>query len=209
MIVGILKEIKTEENRVCMTPAGVEVMVQHGHTLLVEQHAGTGSGFEDAAYVAAGATIVPTAAAVYAKSDMVMHVKEPLPAEYGFIRPGQIVFTYLHLAADEELTQALIKSQCVGIAYETIQKADGSLPLLTPMAALVASRGGNLSWSILCCTASTTTMASSTTMPMASTRPNRVSVLIEKPKTCKKAKVPTSDTGTVSMEPSVNPRSLR
>jgi alanine dehydrogenase len=133
MIVGILKEIKTEENRVCMTPAGVEVMVQHGHTLLVEQSAGAGSGFEDAAYLAAGATIVPTAAEVYARSDMVMHVKEPLAAEYGLIRPGQIVFTYLHLAADEELTQALLKSQCVGIAYETIQKADGSLPLLTPM----------------------------------------------------------------------------
>jgi len=133
MIVGILKEIKTEENRVCMTPAGVEVMVQHGHTLLVEQSAGAGSGFEDAAYLAAGATIVPTAAEVYARSDMVMHVKEPLAAEYGLIRPGQIVFTYLHLAADEELTQALLKSRCVGIAYETIQKADGSLPLLTPM----------------------------------------------------------------------------
>lgn len=133
MIVGILKEIKTEENRVCMTPAGVEVMVQHGHTLLVEQHAGTGSGFEDAAYVAAGATIVPTAAEVYATADMVMHVKEPLPVEYPRIRPGQIVFTYLHLAADEELTQAMVASQCVGIAYETIQKADGSLPLLTPM----------------------------------------------------------------------------
>lgn len=133
MIVGILKEIKTEENRVCMTPAGVEVMVQHGHTLLVEQAAGAGSGFEDAAYRAAGATIVPTAAEIYAGADMVMHVKEPLPCEYDHIRPGQIVFTYLHLAADEPLTQALLKSQCVGIAYETIQKADGSLPLLVPM----------------------------------------------------------------------------
>jgi alanine dehydrogenase len=133
MIVGILKEIKTEENRVCMTPAGVEVMVQHGHTLLVEKSAGAGSGFEDAAYLAAGAEIVATAAEIYARSDMVMHVKEPLAAEYGLIRPGQIVFTYLHLAADAELTEALVKSQCVGIAYETIQKADGSLPLLTPM----------------------------------------------------------------------------
>ncbi|HCR13152.1 MAG TPA: alanine dehydrogenase [Desulfovibrio sp.] len=133
MIVGILKEIKSEENRVCMTPSGVEVMCQHGHTLLVEQNAGAGSGFEDAAYAAAGAEIVPAAKDIYARADMVMHVKEPMPAEYGLIREGQIVFTYLHLAADEPQTRALITSKCVGIAYETMQKADGSLPLLTPM----------------------------------------------------------------------------
>jgi len=133
MIVGILKEIKTEENRVCMTPSGVEIMCQHGHQLLVERNAGAGSGFEDAAYAAAGAEIVAAAKEIYDRAEMVMHVKEPLAAEYGLIREGQIVFTYLHLAADEALTKALIKSKCIGIAYETIQKPNGSLPLLTPM----------------------------------------------------------------------------
>ena len=133
MIVGILKEIKVLENRVCMTPAGVEVMAQHGHQMLVETNAGRGSGFSDEEYVAAGATIVATPAEIYAKADMVMHVKEPQPQEYAMIRKGQIVFTYLHLAADEQQTRALIDAGSVNIAYETIQKADGSLPLLTPM----------------------------------------------------------------------------
>jgi alanine dehydrogenase len=133
MIVGILKEIKTEENRVCMTPAGVEVMIANGHKVLVEKGAGSGSGFEDTAYLKSGAEIVPTNREIFEKSDMVMHVKEPLPAEYDLIRQGQIVFTYLHLAAAEELTKALIKSKAVCIAYETIQKPDRSLPLLTPM----------------------------------------------------------------------------
>jgi alanine dehydrogenase len=133
MIVGILKEIKTEENRVCMTPAGVEVMIHHGHRVLVEKSAGAGSGFADAAYKNAGATLINTPKEIFAKADMVMHVKEPLPPEYDLIREGQIVFTYLHLAADETQTRALVKSKAVCIAYETIQKADGSLPLLTPM----------------------------------------------------------------------------
>jgi alanine dehydrogenase len=133
MIVGILKEIKTEENRVCMTPAGVEVMIHNGHTVLVEKSAGAGSGFADGAYLKAGARIVDTPGEIFEAADMVMHVKEPLAPEYDLIREGQIVFTYLHLAADETQTRALIKSRCVSIAYETIQKADGSLPLLTPM----------------------------------------------------------------------------
>lgn len=133
MIVGILKEIKPEESRVCMTPAGVEVMRMHGHTVLVEECAGVGSGFPDAAYLKAGAEMSASPKEIYDRADMVMHVKEPLPLEYGLIRPGQIIFTYLHLAADEELTRALLKSDCIGIAYETIQKADRSLPLLTPM----------------------------------------------------------------------------
>jgi len=128
-----LKEIKAEENRVCMTPAGVEVMKQNGHTVLVEKNAGVGSGFEDTQYAQAGAEIVSAAKEIFERSDMVMHVKEPLPPEYDLIREGQIVFTYLHLAAAEELTHKLIKSKSVGIAYETIQKKDGSLPLLTPM----------------------------------------------------------------------------
>ncbi len=133
MIVGILKEIKVAENRVCMTPAGAEVLTQNGHTVLVEKNAGRGSGFEDTDYTAHGAEIVATPTEIFDRADMVMHVKEPQPAEYDLIRPGQIVFTYLHLAAEEELTHALIKSNAVCIAYETIQKADGSLPLLTPM----------------------------------------------------------------------------
>ena len=133
MIVGILKEIKAEENRVCMTPAGVEVLIANGHKLLVEKAAGIGSGFSDDAYVKVGAQLVDAPAEIFQKADMVMHVKEPLPAEYDMIREGQIVFTYLHLAADERQTRALIKSKAVCIGYETIQKPDGSLPLLTPM----------------------------------------------------------------------------
>jgi alanine dehydrogenase len=133
MIVGILKEIKAEENRVCMTPAGVEVMKQNGHSVLVEKNAGRGSGFNNKAYQQAGAEIVDTAKEIFKRSKMVMHVKEPLPSEYDLIRKDQIIFTYLHLAAAEELTHVLIKSGSINIAYETIQKEDGSLPLLTPM----------------------------------------------------------------------------
>jgi len=133
MIIGILKEIKAFENRVSMTPAGVEIMKGNGHAVLVEKAAGGGSGFVDDAYAQAGAEIVDTPKEIYDRAEMIMHVKEPLPPEYEMIRENQILFTYLHLAAAEELTHALIKSGSVGIAYETIQKADGSLPLLTPM----------------------------------------------------------------------------
>jgi len=133
MKVGILKEIKAEENRVCMTPAGAEVMKQHGHTVLVEKNAGIGSGFDDKAYINAGADIVDTPEEIFNAAEMVMHVKEPLPPEYELIREDQIIFTYLHLAAAEELTNVLIKSGSINIAYETIQSQDGALPLLTPM----------------------------------------------------------------------------
>ena len=133
MIVGVLKEIKAEENRVCMTPAGVEVMKQNGHEVLVEKNAGLGSGFNNTAYKSAGTEIIDSPKEIFKRADMVMHVKEPLAAEYDLIRKDQIIFTYLHLAAAEELTHVLIKSGSIGIAYETIQKADGSLPLLTPM----------------------------------------------------------------------------
>jgi len=133
MIIGILKEIKTEENRVSMTPAGVEVLKQHGHKVLVEKGAGKGSGFTDASYATHGAEIIKTSKEIYKNADMVMHVEEPLPPEYSLLREGQILFTYLHLAADETLTNALIKSLSIDIAYETIQKDDGSLPLLIPM----------------------------------------------------------------------------
>ena len=133
MKVGILKEIKAEENRVAMTPAGVEVMKQNGHEVLVEIGAGVGSGFENTSYIEAGAELVNHPKDIYDQCDMAMHVKEPLAEEYELIREGQIIFTYLHLAANEELTDALIKSKSIDIAYETIQKDDGTLPLLTPM----------------------------------------------------------------------------
>jgi alanine dehydrogenase len=133
MIVGILKEIKTEENRVSMTPAGVEVLKQKGHTVLVEKNAGKGSGFLNEDYIFSGAEIVDRSEKIYKRAEMIMHVKEPMPSEYPYIREGQILFAYLHLAAAEELTHALIQSGAVCIAYETIQKADLSLPLLTPM----------------------------------------------------------------------------
>lgn len=133
MITGILKEIKQEEHRVSMTPAGVEIMRQHGHQVLVEKNAGRGSGFDDRRYQDAGAEIVATPAEIFKRADMVMHVKEPQKNEYGHLRPGQILFTYLHLAANQELTEALMRSGAVCIAYETIRKPDGSLPLLTPM----------------------------------------------------------------------------
>ena len=133
MIIGILKEIKPEENRVAMTPAGVEVMCQNGHKVLVQKYAGMGSGFDDDAYLRGGAQTAGTAAEIYARADMIMHVKEPMPPEYDLIRADQIVFTYLHLAANKKLTRALIDRKSINIAYETIQKADGSLPLLTPM----------------------------------------------------------------------------
>ena len=132
-IVGILKEIKIKENRVCMTPAGVDAMKANGHTVLVEKNAGVGSGFADEEYTKAGAEIVDTPAEIFERADMVMHVKEPQPSEYGMIRKGQTVFTYLHLAADKPQTDALIASGANCVAYETVQPDNGSLPLLTPM----------------------------------------------------------------------------
>ncbi|PID75039.1 MAG: alanine dehydrogenase [Desulfobacterales bacterium] len=133
MKVGILKEIKVLEKRVCMVPSGVATMVAAGHELYVEASAGVGAGYSDEEYIAAGAKILATPAEVYQTCDMVMHVKEPQPSEYEMIREGQIVFTYLHLAADKPQTDALIKAKSINIAYETIEKADGSLPLLVPM----------------------------------------------------------------------------
>jgi len=133
MIVGILREIKVEENRVAMTPAGVEVMKAGGHTMLVEKSAGVGSGFTDDMYVEAGAEMIDAPAEVFSRSDMVMHVKEPQPSEYDLVKEGQIVFTYFHFAPDEQLTRAFIKTKAVCVAYETVEGAKGDLPLLTPM----------------------------------------------------------------------------
>ncbi len=133
MLIGIPKEIKANENRVALIPGGVEFLVQHGHTVLVEKNAGIGSGFADAEYVKAGAKIITTPAEIFGQAEMIMKVKEPLASEYPFIRQGQIVFTYFHFAASRELTDAIIQSKCVAIAYETVQAVDGSLPLLVPM----------------------------------------------------------------------------
>lgn len=133
MIIGILKETKAEENRVAITPEGVEVMQAQGHTVLVEVTAGIGSGFADADYAAHGADLVTTPNEIFERAEMLVRVKEPQPAEYDLLRAGQIYFSYLHLAASEDVTHTLIERGTVNIAYETIQKADGSLPLLIPM----------------------------------------------------------------------------
>ncbi len=133
MIVGVLKEIKSKENRVAMTPAGVEQLVAHGHTVGVETRAGEGSGFTDDQYEKGGARILASPQQVYTQCAMVMKVKEPLPVEFPLIRKGQVVFTYFHFAASEELTRAIIASGSTAVAYETVEKANGSLPLLTPM----------------------------------------------------------------------------
>lgn len=133
MIVGVPKEIKAQENRIAMTPAGADAFIAAGHRVLVEKGAGEGAGFSDDSFKAVGAEIVPSAADVWASSDMIVKVKEPLPSEYRYFRPGLILFTYLHLAPEPELTKALMDKKVVAIAYETVQKADRSLPLLTPM----------------------------------------------------------------------------
>lgn len=132
MLVGVPKEIKTREYRVGMTPAGVRALVGHGHKVLVETGAGEGSGISDDAYQRAGAVIVRSAAEAWG-AEMVVKVKEPLPSEYGYFRPGLLLYTYLHLAAEPELTKALVTQGVTGVAYETIQLEDGSLPLLRPM----------------------------------------------------------------------------
>jgi len=133
MIIGIPKEIKDNENRVGIVPAGVAALTSAGHRVLVEKNAGMGSGIADAEYTEAGAEIVPTARETYQMSEMVMKVKEPQAEEYDYFKPGQIIFTFLHLAAEPELTKALMQKGVEAVAYETIQLADGSLPLLTPM----------------------------------------------------------------------------
>ena len=133
MNIGIPREIKTEEHRVSLPPSGVNALVSRGHRVYVECGAGAGSGFPDAEYAGAGGTIVASASAVWAFSDMIIKVKEPQPSEYGYLRPDLILFTYLHLAADEALTLALLDSGVTGIAYETVEDSQGRLPLLEPM----------------------------------------------------------------------------
>ncbi|HEX6357706.1 alanine dehydrogenase [Actinophytocola sp.] len=133
MLVGVPREVKNHEYRVAITPAGVVELVHHGHDVLVEAGAGDGSSLPDHDYVAAGAKIVPTADELWASADLVLKVKEPMPEEYPRLRRGQILFTYLHLAANEECTRALVDAGTTAIAYETVRGPDGSLPLLAPM----------------------------------------------------------------------------
>ncbi|VDN48685.1 L-alanine dehydrogenase (NAD-dependent) [Petrocella atlantisensis] len=133
MIIGVPKEIKNNENRVALTPAGVHTLTEKGHVVLIETKAGIGSGIEDEAYVLAGATILNTADDIFNQAEMIMKVKEPIPIEYDRLKEGQILFTYLHLAPNQELTDVLIRKKIAAIAYETVELEDHSLPLLTPM----------------------------------------------------------------------------
>ena len=133
MFVGVPREIKDDENRVGLLPAGVEALVHAGHKVVVETQAGAGIGFGDADYREAGAEVVTSPDEVYARAEMIVKVKEPLPAEYARIRPGQVLFAYFHFAASEKLTRAMIESRAVCIAYETVETETGALPLLAPM----------------------------------------------------------------------------
>lgn len=133
MKIGVPKEIKNNESRVGMTPAGVFELIKYNHDVYIQSTAGEGSGFFDSVYESVGATILHTIEEVYAESDMIVKVKEPIEQEYGLIKPNQVVFTYFHFASSEVLTLAMLKSEAVCIAYETVQDKDGSLPLLIPM----------------------------------------------------------------------------
>ena len=133
MIIGVPKEIKNNEYRVAMVPSGVRALVENGHQVLVQQSAGEGAGIQDTEYAVAGAKISSLAETIFQKAEMIVKVKEPLPQEYQLLRPGQLLFTYLHLAPAPELTKALLEQGVIGVAYETVQLDNGSLPLLTPM----------------------------------------------------------------------------
>jgi alanine dehydrogenase len=133
MIIGVPIEIKNNENRVALTPAGAQELVKRGHEVYVQTSAGVGSGFSDEEYISAGAQILPTIEATYEKAEMIMKVKEPIEPEYKLIKEDQLVFTYFHFASYEPLTHAMIKSKAICLAYETVEKPDGSLPLLIPM----------------------------------------------------------------------------
>jgi alanine dehydrogenase len=133
MLIGVPTEVKTHEYRVALVPAGVRTLIEAGHRVVVQAGAGEGSGIEDAAYERAGARLVPDAATVFREADLIVKVKEPQPREWPLLREGQVLFTYLHLAADARLTRGLLERRIVGIAYETIELPDRSLPLLTPM----------------------------------------------------------------------------
>ncbi|MBZ4687549.1 MAG: alanine dehydrogenase [Clostridia bacterium] len=133
MIIGVPKEIKNNENRIAITPAGVEAFVNNNHQVIIETQAGMGSGFSDEDFIEAGAAIRETAEEIYAEAEMILKVKEPQPQEYKLFKEGQVLFTYLHAAAEPELIKALLEQKVVGISYDTVQLPDGALPLLAPM----------------------------------------------------------------------------
>lgn len=133
MIIGVPKEIKNNENRVALTPAGAKELIKRGHQVYVQQTAGLGSGFSDEDYKAAGASLLPTIEATYQIAEMIMKVKEPIESEYSLIKPNQLLFTYFHFASYEPLTKAMVASKAICLAYETVEKSDRSLPLLVPM----------------------------------------------------------------------------
>lgn len=133
MIIGVLKEIKDNENRVAITPSGTNELSNDGHDILIEAGAGQGSGFSDTEYASAGAKIMPSAKSVYSNAELILKVKEPIKSEYELLQKGQTIFTYLHLAADKDLTKILINKNVTAIAYETVQTDKGALPLLAPM----------------------------------------------------------------------------
>ena len=144
MIIGVPKEIKNNENRVALTPAGAQELVKRGHEVYVQSTAGEGSGFLDATYEKAGAQILPTIEATYAKAEMIMKVKEPIEEEYSLIKEDQLLFTYFHFASYEPLTKAMIQNKSVCLAYETVEMADRSLPLLVPMSEVA----GRMAWAV-------------------------------------------------------------
>jgi len=133
MIIGVPKEIKNNENRVALTPAGAKELIKRGHQVYVQQSAGIGSGFSDEDYKAAGASLLPSIEATYQIAEMIMKVKEPIESEYSLIKPNQLLFTYFHFASYEPLTKAMVASKAICLAYETVEKSDRSLPLLVPM----------------------------------------------------------------------------
>lgn len=144
MIIGVPKEIKNNENRVAIIPAGVRAFSQAGHQVLVEKSAGLGSGIKDVEFSQAGATIIETAEEVFKKAEMIVKVKEPLPSEYNLLKPGQIVYTYLHFASSLELTKAMMDRKIIGIAYETVQTENGYLPLLAPMSEVAGKMAAHI-----------------------------------------------------------------
>ncbi|NLA07493.1 MAG: NAD-binding protein, partial [Firmicutes bacterium] len=144
LIVGVPREIKDNEYRVAIVPAGVTALTDRGHKVLVEQGAGTGSGVSDEDYARAGAEMVSDPREIWAKAELIMKIKEPLPSEHSLMRYGQTVFTYLHLASDRVLTEAVLKSGIIAIGYETVQLPDGSLPCLSPMSEVAGAMSAHI-----------------------------------------------------------------
>jgi len=144
MLIGIPKEVKKDEHRVGLTPAGVSAFNENKHAVMIQKNAGIGSGYSNNDYVKAGATIVKDANDIYSETDMIIKVKEPIPEEYNLIKPGQILFTYFHFASNKNLTIAMLERNITAIAYETVQLDDGSLPLLAPMSEIAGRMAGQL-----------------------------------------------------------------